>query len=87
MFGLHVPSSFGGIAGSEVSTSHLSSRDVLAVAALVGGRARDGGTRAIARCELGLLLGSAAATALLGGKTRAQGARVGALRLLGFSCV
>ena len=63
---LHVPSSFDGRAGSDMSTSHIFPQGVLAASILVGGGAGEGGAEARARCEAGLLLCSVAITALLG---------------------
>ena len=61
---LSKPSGFGGKAGSEVSAGCVFPGGVLAAAALVGGRAEDGVTRARAMCEPGFLLCSVAVTAL-----------------------
>ena len=64
---------FCGRAESEVSTKHVFSGGVLAAGALVGGMARDGWARARARCEPGILLGSAKISTLVWGMARAQG--------------
>ena len=63
---LHVPGGFSERASSEMSRGHIFPGGVLAAITLVGGRAGDGGARAKAKCELGLLLCSMAATTLLG---------------------
>ena len=65
-YSLHVPSGFGGRAGSDVSMSLILPHGVLAALTMVGCGAGDGGSRARARCEPGLLLCSEASTALLG---------------------
>ena len=63
---LHLPSGFGGRAGSDVSTSHLFPQGVLAVITLVVDGAGDGGARARARYEPGLPLCSVANTTIWG---------------------
>lgn len=79
---LCVPSAFGRRAGSEVSMGCFFLQGVLALTALVGSRARVGGTRTRTRC-IGFLLCLMSITAQLqvvGG----QRARAEALRELGF---
>ena len=49
-----------------MSMSHIFPQGMLAAITLLGGGARDEGTRAGARCELRLLLCSVASTTLLG---------------------
>lgn len=63
---LLVSSGFVGRAESEVSTGYIFPQGVLAVTTLVAGRARDGGDRARARCELAFLLCSMAIATLSG---------------------
>ena len=60
LYSLHVPSGFGGRAGSDMSMSHIFPHGVLAGITLVGGGAGDEGARSRARCELGLMLCSVA---------------------------
>ena len=62
---LCVLSGFDGRAGSEMSKGHIFPQGMLAAITLIGGGAGDGGARARARCDLGLLF-SVAVTALLG---------------------
>ena len=66
LFSLHVPSGFGGRAGSEVSTDCIFYWSVLAAATFLGGRSGVGGVGARARHKLGLLLGSVAVADLSG---------------------
>ena len=63
LYGLCMPSGFGGRPGSEVGMSHVFPQGVLAAITLV--RGGDGGAKARAKCELGLLLCSVAITILL----------------------
>ena len=63
---MHVPTSFDGRAGSELSTSHIFLQCVLAVITLAWGEFGDGVARARARCELGLVLCSVAISTLFG---------------------
>ena len=48
---LHVPSGFGGEAGSDVNTSHIFLQGMLAAVTLVEGGTAERGARARARCE------------------------------------
>lgn len=52
---------------------------------LVGGRAGVGGSRTGARFKLGLLPGSVVVAALLKCRVRAQSAKIGTMKELGFS--
>lgn len=63
---LHVPTGFGGRAGSEVSVGHIFLWDFLVIITLVGGGADVGETRNRSRCENGLLFYSVAVGALSG---------------------
>ena len=65
LYSLHLLSGFGVRAGFDMNTSHMFPQVMLAAINLVGSGARDGGARASARCELGLLLWSVAVTDLL----------------------
>ena len=71
LYSLCVLSGFDGRAGFDVNSS-LFPQGVLAAITLVGGRAGDGGARAIARCELGLPLCSVAVFTLLGWGVRSD---------------
>ena len=53
---LHVPSGFGGRAGSQLSMGRIILLGVLASITLEKGRAGNGRAKARAKCELGLLL-------------------------------
>ena len=75
LYSLHVPSRFGGRAGSDVSRSHIFPQGVLAAITLVGGGAGDEGARARASP---LLSGQHHPT---GGGGRSQGAEAEALRV------
>lgn len=63
---MHVPTSFDGRAGSELSTGHIFLQCVLAVITLAWGEFGDGVARDRARCELGLILWSVAISTLFG---------------------
>lgn len=67
-FSLSVPSGFGGKTVSDMKMSYIFLLGVLAALTLVESGTRNGGTRASARCELGLLLITIAITALLGAR-------------------
>ena len=60
LYHLHVPSNFGGRAGSNASICQVFLQCVLAAVTFVGSVTRDGGARARSRCELGFLLCSLA---------------------------
>lgn len=62
---LCIPSGFGGRAGSQLSVGCIIPLGVLASITLVKGRVGNGGAKARAKCELGLLLCSVAITILL----------------------
>ena len=63
---LHVPTGFGGRAGSEVGVGHIFPWDFLVIITLVEGGADVGETRNRTRCENGLLFYSVAVSALSG---------------------
>ena len=62
---LHVPSGFGGRAGSDMHVSYVFTQGALTAITMVGGGAGDRGARIRAKCELGLLPGSAVITAVI----------------------
>lgn len=66
LYSLHVPSGFAGRAGSDLSLRHVFLQGVLAALTLVGSGTGDGGARAGARCDSGLLLCLVTITAPLG---------------------
>ena len=51
LYGLYLPVTFGGRAGSDVNASHVFLQGVLASIPLVGDMTHEGGARASARCE------------------------------------
>ena len=53
LYNLHVPCAFGGRAGCDVNTSHVSPYSVLVTITFLGSRAREGGASARANCEPG----------------------------------
>ena len=66
LYSLYVLSGFSGRAGSDVGMIHIFPQGVPATTTLVWDGAGDGGARARARYELGLLLCSVACTTVLG---------------------